>query len=74
MDLLPKTMFKENKATMDARLEALNDLTQNCKTAIQSHTKHITAVKKELETKAQKRGFDEMSKQLKRFALNEDYK
>ena len=49
-------------------------MTNNCKTAIQNHTGHITKLKKEIEHKAQKRQFDELTKQLKRFALNEDYK
>lgn len=74
MDLLPKAMFKERNHAVDARLEAINDLTQNCKTAIKSHTKHITQLKKEMETKAQKRNLDEIVVQLKKFALNEDYK
>ena len=74
MDLLPKSQYKELKSNIDARFEALTDLTQNCKTAIQSHTGHITKLKKDIENKAQKRQIDEVSKQLKRFALNDDYK
>ena len=62
MDLMPKSMFKESKQLYDARFDALTDLTHNCKTALQSHTKHITTIKKELEQKALKRTLEELTK------------
>ena len=62
MDMMTKSMWKEAKQMYDNRFEALTDLTHNCKTAIQSHTKHITSIKKDVENKAQKRSLEELTK------------
>ena len=62
METITKVMFKELKQNIGARFDALTDLTHNCKTALQSHTKHITAIKKDLESKALKRNLEELTK------------
>ena len=49
-------------------------LTGQVKTSLVNHTKHITNMKKEIETLAKKRQFEELVAKMKRFALCDDYK
>ena len=73
MDMMTKTVFGEWRTGIEDRLLEANTLTFECKKALQNHTKHITAVKKDIESRAKNRTIDEMVKQMKRFALNDEY-
>ena len=74
MDMMTKTMFNEWRTGIEDRIYDNNESIFACKKALQNHTKHITAIKKEIEMKATKRQIDEIVKQMKRFALNDEYK
>ena len=55
-------------------MQYLEDQQSAIKKAIQNHTKHITDVKKDLQTKAKQRQLEELVAQMKRFALNAELK
>ena len=68
--MAPKDSFKNMQANLDARMEELFETTHECKSAILNHTKHITAMKKELTDKVNSRPFNELALMQKKFALN----
>ena len=62
------------RQTVETRFEEMDINFNKAKDSLINHTRHITNMKKELETTAKKRQFDELVAKMKRFALCDDYK
>ena len=57
----------------DQRLADLDRMTNECRSSLQNHTRHIQLVKKDVNERALKTETRDITQHLKRFALYEDY-
>jgi len=58
--MTPGSLFKDFVANCSEKLARLFETSEECKSALQNHTKHITNLKKDSEQKVSKRQIDEL--------------
>lgn len=72
VEYVPRIEFKSNKQQTKERLQDLNDISMNCKAALQNHTAHITKLKRHVEGAATKKELAQLAEHTSKFALNKE--